>query len=756
MNRMKRRKIEKKAKEERGRLTNWLRSDSAKCTLIVIIGMLLIWLLLSLFCAPERYDLSVGTISRQTINANKAVVDEITTEERRKAAAAAVEPTYHLQEGVSDEVMTALRSLFEELRTVQQYGLTLREEDGVAPVPSSFSDEEIEYAQKLVTTINLSRYQATTLMRTGTADFDTMVSTVTTAVANSLNTGIREGRVSDAISTVQQIVGFRVDISLTQNILPAVLRTCIQPNLVIDQERTEQARLKAMDAVEPIMYQQGQNIIREGDVIRQNQVEMLRSLGQLLDNEYDYSIYAGTALLSTMAMAVLLLLLWLMRTGILSNVRRMIVIISTMVIHLALCGITLKVTNANFAPLALSSMLLTSLIGLHAALPATVSMAVMLAGLTAGDSSTSLVQMTSVGLMVLVSGSVSIAILRGKPQRVRVILCGLLAGMINALIVIAMGWMISLDTSTTRENMLWSFAGGLLSGVLAGGLQPLEEAIFSLATPSRLLELGNPNNPLLRRLLLEAAGTYHHSIIVANLSEAAAEKVGANPLLTRTGAYFHDVGKLKRPQYFKENQMGVNPLDQTDPYVSAAIVTSHTRDGVQLAQKYRLPLEIQEIIAQHHGDTPVMYFYHKALQLSDGRPVDISDFRYDGTRPTSKEAAIVMLADTVEAAVRAMPDPTPASISQNIERLVRGKLEDGQLSNSPLTLRDIDGICAAFSQVLNGVFHERIEYPKVAIPKREVFGGEAQSAGSKTSDGNAAAPKADAAPAAEREDKNAH
>ena len=169
--------------------------------------------------------------------------------------------------------------------------------------------------------------------------------------------------------------------------------------------------------------------------------------------------------------------------------------------------------------------------------------------------------------------------------------------------------------------------------------------------------------------------------------------------------------------------MGDNPHDRTDPYVSAAIVTTHTRDGLQLAQKYRLPPEIQRIIVEHHGDTPVMFFYHKALQQADGKPVDIADFRYDGTRPTTKESAVVMLADTIEAAVRSMPDPTPQAIERFIERLVRGKLEDGQLSNSPLTLRDIDKICEAFCTVLNGVFHERIEYPNVTVPSRFPEGG---------------------------------
>ena len=200
---------------------------------------------------------------------------------------------------------------------------------------------------------------------------------------------------------------------------------------------------------------------------------------------------------------------------------------------------------------------------------------------------------------------------------------------------------------------------------------------------------------------------------LASLAEAAADKIGANSYLARAGAYYHDIGKLKRPGYFSENQHGSNPHANTDPYVSAAILTSHTKDGVLMAQKEHLPPEVQDIILQHHGVTPVMFFYHKALQLAGGQHVDINDFRYTGPKPQTKEASIVMLADTIEAAVRSMKDPTPKGIDQFIERLIRGKLEDGQLSDCELSLRDIDKISEAFSGILKGVYHERIEYPKV-------------------------------------------
>lgn len=699
----------------------WLHSVDAKCMLLVLVGSLLLFLLFSAASAPQRYSVTAGTISHQTITATKDVVDQITTEDRRRAAANAVEPTYHLSEGVSEEVLKATSSLFDELRTVQQYGLTLRDSNMTEDELRyhNFEDAELDYAQKLVSGISLTRFQATTLLRTNTMDYDDMVSVVTLAVENALNTTIREGQVKQSIQMIRQIVGYKVEISLSQNIVPIVLNACVKPNLVVEQESTDAARQKAMEEVEPVVYLQGQNIVREGERITLNQMEMLRELGLLEDNHYDLSLYGGAALLVAASILVLLLLLHLLSPATLHDLRRLAVVMLVLLLSEGLSVVTVKLFHVYLAPITLGAMLLTGLLGAQAGIAGTVCLSLLISGLVAGNDSAFSTEMVHLLLTGLVGGVTAVQFLKGKPQRLRIVLCGLLVAVTNMAVMLAVDLMTSSNAEHVISNALWAMGGGALSGVLAVGLQPVFETAFNLATPSKLLELANPNQPLLRRLLIEAPGTYHHSIVVANLAEAAAEKIGANPLLARTGAYFHDVGKLKRPLYFKENQMGENPHDHTDPYVSAAIVTTHTRDGLQLAQKHHLPPEIQRIIAEHHGDTPVMYFYHKALQQADGKPVDIADFRYDGTRPATKESAIIMLADTIEAAVRSMPDPTPQGIERFIERLVRGKLEDGQLSNSPLSLRDIDGICEAFATVLNGVFHERIEYPNMPTPKRE-------------------------------------
>ncbi|MBR2661269.1 MAG: HDIG domain-containing protein [Clostridia bacterium] len=695
-------------------IRDWLHSQKSICALMIFGAFLIVIAVFFCVCTPKKYDLRVGSISHETIDATKDIVDEVTTEEKRNAAAETVEPTYHFQQGVKEEVLSSLGSAFQELRTIQQYGLTLRpDEEQTGRASRPFSEEEIDYAYSLTDMLDLSRTQLTTLMRIDTNAFEEMVSTVTVAVENSLNTTIREGQVSQSIMTIQQIVGYKLDVSLTQNIIPTVLRTCIKPNMIIDEETTEEARQKAREAVEPVIYLQGQNIIREGDRITNSQLEMLRGLGLLNDDHYDYSVYGGALILTVLAMISLLMMLRLLMKDVLSDIRKLAVILIILVLCFGFASLSTLLPSLYIIPIALGMIMGTVLIGYRAGLVMTVPLALLFAGITSVASSTTFYDVVLIMANTLSCGVTTVWFLKGRPQRVRVLVAGLISAVFSLIMIVGVKLLTSAETLDMIHTGIWSLVGSVLSGVLAVALQPVFEALFHLATPSRLLEITNPNQPLMKRLMLEAPGTYHHSIIVANLAESAADKIGANAYLARAGAYYHDIGKLKRPGYFSENVRGGNPHENTDPYVSAAILTAHTRDGALIAQKEHLPPEVQDIILQHHGVTPVMFFYHKALQMADGNHVDINDFRYTGPKPQTREASIVMLADTIEAAVRSMKDPTPKGIDQFIERLIRGKLEDGQLSDCQLSLRDIDQICSSFSGILKGVYHERIEYPKV-------------------------------------------
>ena len=702
-------------KSFRNSFHQWLHSPASVCALMIFGTFIIILGLFFCVCTPRKYDLRVGTISHVTINATKDVEDVVSTEDKRNAAADLVEPSFTYPQGIKEEVLNLIGEAFQELRQIQQYGLGLRtEKDGTVVSNRPFSEEEIEHAQSLLDIITLNRTQLATVLRSDTEEFEKMVSTVTKVVENTMNSGIREGQVAQGImSIMQNVVYTSVYISYIQNIIPTVLRTCIKPNGLIIQDAYEANRQKARDAVEPVIIPQGQNIIREGDRITLNQIEMLRSLGFLNDNHYDYSVYGGATITTILAMICLLMMLHLLLKDVLTDIRKLAVILIILILCYGFASIATLLPSLYVIPIALGSILGTVLIGYRAGLVLTVPLSLLFTGIISCNGNTTFYDVVLIMANTLSSGIAAVWFLKGRPQRVRVLVSGLIAAFFCFIMIVGVKLLTSAETLNMIQTGVWALTGSLLSGALAVALQPAFEGIFHLATPSRLLEITNPNQPLMKRLMLEAPGTYHHSIIVANLAEAAADQIGANAYLARAGAYYHDIGKLKRPGYFSENQHGSNPHEKTDPYVSAAILTSHTKDGALMAQKEHLPPEIQDIILQHHGVTPVMFFYHKALQMSDGKHVDINDFRYSGPKPRTREASIVMMADSIEAAVRSMKDPTPKAIDQYIERLIRGKLEDGQLSECPLSLGDIDQICNAFSSILKGVYHERIEYPKV-------------------------------------------
>lgn len=261
---------------------------------------------------------------------------------------------------------------------------------------------------------------------------------------------------------------------------------------------------------------------------------------------------------------------------------------------------------------------------------------------------------------------------------------------------------------------IWALASGVGSAVLAVGLLPYFEGMFGIITPFKLMELANSTQPLLRELMQKAPGTYHHSVVVGNLAEAAAEAIGGDAMLSRVGALYHDIGKTNRPYFFIENQLGgENPHSHLSPRMSAKVIIQHVHEGVEMAKAHRLPAVLTAFIAEHHGDSLVSYFHHQAKQGDE--VVREEEFRYPGPRPKTKEAAIVMLADGTEAASRTLAKPTSDQLEALVEKIVRQRLEDHQLSEAPLTLADLERIKQAFTRVLQGLFHTRIDYPEEEV-----------------------------------------
>lgn len=302
-------------------------------------------------------------------------------------------------------------------------------------------------------------------------------------------------------------------------------------------------------------------------------------------------------------------------------------------------------------------------------------------------------------------------------KRVDLIRVGFHLGIAGVLIMLSLYFidkcLIDVSNYLILRNCIFIFINCLISSIAALGLSPLFESTFHIITPYGLAELGDHNQPLLKRLQIEAPGTYHHSLMVSTLCEAAAEAIGANPILARVGAFYHDIGKLKRPLFFIENQSYFsieNPHNTLNPRLSKMVITAHPKDGIDLAKEYGLPGIINDFILQHHGEGLAKYFYNQAVQEEGLENVKEEQFRYTGPKPNRKETAILMLADAVESAVRAMKGATTEEIEQIIDKIIVERLNDGQLADSPLTLKDIKIIAATFSRILRGMQHNRIKY----------------------------------------------
>jgi putative nucleotidyltransferase with HDIG domain len=301
-------------------------------------------------------------------------------------------------------------------------------------------------------------------------------------------------------------------------------------------------------------------------------------------------------------------------------------------------------------------------------------------------------------------------------SRAQLVRTGLVLSAANVVLAVAVGTLAQFPPGEILHQSLVGAVAGIACAMLTLGGAMFLERPFRLTTDLRLLELSNPNEPLLRRLLVEAPGTYHASIIIANLAETAADAIGADSLLVRVGCYYHDIGKLRRPYLFVENQFGAeNPHDRMSPSLSVLAIQAHVKDGLEMGRQMRLPQPVLDIIGQHHGTTLVSFFYRQALLSHKDDPPDETSYRYPGPKPQTRAAAIVMLADGVEAGVRALPHPTPNAVEERVRQIITDRLEDGQLSECDLTLRDLETIEATFTRIMAGILHKRIEYPPAAL-----------------------------------------
>jgi cyclic-di-AMP phosphodiesterase PgpH len=494
-----------------------------------------------------------------------------------------------------------------------------------------------------------------------------------------------------------------------------ILVRYVMPSIRPDWTATEQERARARAAVETVRGSvlQGERIVTARERVGDAEIEKLRAyqqelerLGQLGTDGRRTGRTVGQFLFNVIVLSLLGALLVFYRPEVYGDMRHLVVLASLLLALVAAAAVIAGYqASVALVPIAFPALVVAALWDGRLAINLSLVAAILISGQTPFLGITALLTLVTVGAVA----SLSVRVVRRRAQTWSFI--ALIAGA-YVLTAVVLGMLRTWSWSEIMVASGWGAVSALASAFAAMGFMPVLESFTRITTDQTLLELADANRPLLRRLAREAPGTYAHSINVANLAESAAAAIGANALLTRVGTYYHDVGKMVRPHYFIENQPGGrNPHDKLKPAMSASVVRQHVTEGHKLAEQEKLPECIKNFILEHHGTQAISFFYTQALEADPNGDIDPRDFAYPGPKPRSKETAILMLADSVESAARVLPDPTADNIRDLVDRIVQGKIEAGQLEETPLTMRELTAIKSELTSVLAGMYHQRIDYP---------------------------------------------
>ncbi|MEW9097260.1 MAG: HD family phosphohydrolase [Clostridiaceae bacterium] len=682
--------LDKNSKSENNKKNNTKRIVLFICTFIFLFSVLITSLV------TQKYSLKEGDIAKVDIKAPREIVDDAATKAKIQQAVQAVPLQYNKNPEVKINVIENINYLFLKIKELKSSTLDDNERIQQLKVYPKFNLMDEDYSLLMSLSEEERDILNTTLVNIMSQLYDTM---------NIADSG--ESKNED-IKKAQEFILSRVNASklpkkVLKDLAVSIGYSQIKPNFFYDKEKTEELQNEAKKKA-PIVIKKDQTIVKEGEPVTNVQLELLEKLGLLNAREnFQWYIYLalGGLILATLGLQ------WYYISKYAKNIYKdlsKMILISILICISVLLARVLSVVPF-LIPLACVPMLFSLLIDSKLSL--------MINGLNCVLISCAVqfnVEITILAIVNAIAGSI---ILRRMQQRNDIIYSAIILGVINVTFAFSTGFLLSNNTVDVVKKASYAAIGTFIAGVLTTGFLPFFESIFDIVTTIKLLELSNPNTPLLKRLLMEAPGTYHHSVLVGNLAELAAEEVGGNPVLARVASYYHDVGKIKRPYFFKENQLGGdNPHDKINPNLSSLIITSHIKDGVELAEEYKIPKVIKDVIEQHHGTTLVKYFYI-TMKNSSENPEEIKEdnFRYPGPKPETKEAAIIMLADSVEAAVRSINDATKGKIEEMVNKIIKDKLNEGQLDNCELTLKDIDKIRESFIKVFMGIYHQRIEYP---------------------------------------------
>jgi len=689
---------------------------------------------------PETYDITLNAKADKDIRAPRQEVDEKATLQAQEDAANGVPDMYSIVQLKNEVLVNELFARIEELNMDDQ----ITEADRVDIFRRVIPERVDQYvASFVISSRNSEAYSAELL-----AEMQRVVAAQKYAIPEETYYKIprmspeqlqeMRGVARDVVRrlTIESLANAEtgrtkvaelvnassLSLKTEREIVQELARLAITPNKFYDKKETETARMKAKENTPQVVIKQGDIVVKKGQVISEALYEKLDGMG-LLQERKNYWPQLGTLLLSVILTLALYVYgeLTSASTILRKTNAHWVMLLLIFALNLLFMHLVALTYSADWpfvgylAPIAMGGMLVTLLLDMHLGLVSSL-LFTLLASVILNVEQKFMFDFHYGFVAAVVSFTAVLAIHKAS-QRSSILKAGIMVSLFGSVAVLAL---MLINPEPSRSDLLQSvifmLASGLLTAVLVIGLMPFFEVTFGILSALKLVELSNPNHPLLRKLLTETPGTYHHSLMVGNLSETAAEAVGANGLLCRVGSFYHDVGKTKRPLYFIENQNASgNPHDKLDPKVSASIIVAHARDGADMLKAHKLPKPIRDIAEQHHGSTFLKYFYYKAVKQAQeqGKEIDFTedDYRYLGPKAQSKEAAIVGIADCVEAAVRSLNHPKVEQIEEMIAKIIKDRLDDHQFNECDLTMKELDKIAQTLKEAVIGMFHSRIEYP---------------------------------------------
>lgn len=665
---------------------------------------------------PKNPDVHLHEIATRDIQSPIDAVDSQATEAKKQEAIGSTPSAYTYNRNLGLIQVEKVGDLFDTIDTV-------KEEQNITDRSSSeyLNGAVDKIAKKLSETpdSNLSDETLRTLLTASGSDIQIAEDITSTSIYEAMNEKVGWNDLQRVQNKASASLPSSVLNDRMRKALNEILQNYITANYSFDATATKQNKQEAANNVDNVMIHQGEVIVRKGELVTNDMIRQLKLVG-LMEEHFNVIPFIGLLLFTAFITAVFRFEYRRFKAACKQDSLKYLYIYALIFLGTAiLIKICSYLRLANISgliyviPVAVGPLLIRMLLRERTAVVTSMLLSVV-GGVLFGIGIKAAIFDASMTIYLLLSALAGAFVLRGRQARPKVMLTGSILALVNVadLFMLTMFQNQPFSWTTTSLTASFAFLAGFISVILANGVMPLFETGFGILSPIRLIELSNPNQPLLRKILIEAPGTYHHSVMVANLAERACEEIGANGLLARVAAYYHDIGKTKRPKFFVENQLnGVNPHDKISPQLSRTVIFSHPYDGAEILRQHHMPKEIVDIAQQHHGTTLLRYFYVKAQEQSE-QPIPETEFRYPGPKVQTKEAAVVELADSIEAAVRAMKKPTQVKVQNLVKSIFNDRLSDGQFDECDVTLKELKTVEKSIDETLRGVYHSRIEYPK--------------------------------------------